>query len=77
MNLINKKWLKYKNKNILIKHQQEGMLINNTTNEYALIFCPKLMKKSYKSLQVSFEGEVISGEAAVLMFLNKRKEGIL
>lgn len=74
MNLINNNWISYKGKNVKLKKIDGKLVIENKSDSHALVVCTKIMKKNDLDIKVKFEGKIISGEAAVLLFLNRKKD---
>jgi len=74
MNLINSDWISYKGKNVKIKKNNGKLTIENKDSSQALVVCTKIMKKNDFDIKVKFEGKITSGEAAVLLFLNRKRE---
>lgn len=61
MNLLNKKWIKYKNKDIEIKRINGKMIISNKSKKYGFIVTPHFINIKEKNVKITFEGKVIEG----------------
>ncbi len=73
MNLTDKKWIKYKGNKTKIYKRDNKLFIKNESSDNSLIFCSKLFKKK-QGIKLDFRGSIISGQAVVLMLLNKNRE---
>ena len=73
-NLVNQKWIKYQNRKIDVKTIAGKMKIENNTDTHALLFLPKLFKAEGKDIEVHFTGNVVDGNSATLLFLNRKRE---
>ena len=46
MNLINSKWIKYKNVNLKVEKDKDSIIIDNDKNKHAFLICRKIFKKA-------------------------------
>ena len=74
MEVVNKKWLAYKNKKVKLKKVDGKLRIANNSDKDALIYSLKVIKKKNESIQLSFSGKIIEGEAAIFELINRRRE---
>ena len=74
IDLINKKWLRTKNRNITIKREKNKLMIQNKSNKIGIVFCFKLFKKTKNGIKIDFRGKITEGEAVVLELINRHKE---
>ena len=50
MNLINSKWIKYKNVNLKVEKGKDSIIIDNDKNKHAFLICRKIFKKKEKDI---------------------------
>ena len=75
MNLLNKKWIKYKNNNVKIHKENGRLIIENNSNRHGFVCCTHIFKKQDDyDVKLNFEGKVLNGEAALLTVLNRKRE---
>ena len=75
MNLLNKKWIKYKNNNVKIHKENGRLIIENNSNRHGFVCCTHIFKKQDDyDVKLNFEGKVLNGEAALLTILNRKRE---
>ena len=74
MNLLNRKWIKYKNNNIKITKKDGVLKITNNSHHYGFLICPLIISnKQSKTIRISFHGEILSGNGAVFQILDFKK----
>lgn len=74
MNLLNKKWIKYKNKDIEIKRINGKMIISNKSKKHGFIVTPHFIDIKEKNVKITFEGKVIEGLSGTLNILDTKKK---
>ena len=73
MNLINSKWLKYKNVNLKVEKCNDSIIIDNDKNEHAFLICRKIFKKKEKDIVVDFSYKLIHGDKASVVLMQIQK----
>ena len=73
-NLVKSHWRSFKNKKTKITRKDGKLIIDNRSKKDALVVCTRLFKKDDKGIIIDFKGKILSGEAAVLELLNKRRQ---
>lgn len=75
MNLLNKKFLKFKNSGIKIIQEEGKIRIVNPTNTHGFALLPKIISaKRFTSIYMSFHGDTIQGNGAVFQVLSTSRE---
>ena len=72
LNLLNKKWIKFKNKNVKIINKKGNIKIINDTDSHGFLVCPVIFKNN-SSIKLHFYGEIINGNGAILQILDFKK----
>lgn len=71
MNLLNKKFIKFKNKGIKIVYEKDAIRLINPTDTHGFFVYPSLINsRKLKTVLVNFRGEIIEGNGAVFQLLN-------
>lgn len=71
MNLLNKKWLKFKNKSIKVYKEDGKLRIVNDSDTHGFLVWPHLFhRKDGKAISISFFGKNVNGNGAVFQLLN-------
>ena len=74
MNLINSKWIKYKNVNLKVEKGKDSIIIDNDKNKHAFLICRKIFKKKEKDIIMNFSYKLIHGDKASVVLMNRKKE---
>lgn len=75
MNLLNKTFVKFKNKGIKIIHEKNKIRIINNTDTHGFALLPKIINaKKLTSVFVEFKGKIIEGNGAILQLLSLNRE---
>lgn len=74
MNFLNKKWLKFKNKNIRIEKVGNSLKLINDTDYHGFFVCPSIKTDKIKNISVEFGGEILKGNGAVFQILNFKRD---
>ena len=74
MNLLNKKLIIFKNNNIKITHIGKTLKIKNDSNTHGFLIYPHIFNKKNKAaLSISFFGQILKGNGAILQILDFKK----
>lgn len=73
MNIKSGSWIKYKNKNINLKLKDHKLYVENLTSTYGYYVKPRLFNCKSCFMQISFEGESIRGNSAVLCLFDSKR----
>lgn len=74
MNLITKKWIKYKNKEIKIIKKDGKIIVENPSSRHGYIMLPKFINSDKNHFV--FEGTTITGNACILFAMDLKKNVI-
>ena len=77
MNILEKKYIKFKNSGIKVRKEKRVLRIINATDRHGYIIFTKILKKDkYKTANLEFEGDIIRGNGAKLQIFNFRRNVI-
>ena len=74
MNLLEKKWIKYKGKSINYTKDNNKIIIENTGEKHGFLVIPKIYKTKCNNINVNFEGKVIEGNSATFCIMSSKRE---
>ncbi len=74
MNLVKCKWIKFKNPNIKIIKENNGIRIINNSDAHGFLICFKIFKNSQKKVKINFRGKVEKGNGAIFQQFDLKKE---
>lgn len=74
MNLLKKKFLKYKNKGLKVQHEGNALHIINDSDSHAFLFAPIIFRnKVGKSASMKLYGKILKGNGAIFQALDLKR----
>lgn len=73
MNVIKGSVYIKKGNNVTIKHEKEGLLIENIGENIETIIVPRVYKFEKAYLSINFQGKILSGDGVIAKILNRKK----
>lgn len=74
MDVLKKKWIKFKNRDIAVYKENGKLVVENNSNVHGFLLIPQLFNVKKQYTHVVFRGKVLSGNSVMFHAFNRNRE---